>query len=80
MESFDITALYTNVSNESAMQAIYELLTEHERTTNMYSFSIRQSNQYSDGQNRDSILLKISHHEMKCDSDKCIINSNKSCM
>ncbi|KAJ1348308.1 hypothetical protein KIN20_003579 [Parelaphostrongylus tenuis] len=35
MESFDVTALYTNVSNESVMQAICELLTEHERTTNI---------------------------------------------
>ncbi|KAJ1360862.1 hypothetical protein KIN20_019956, partial [Parelaphostrongylus tenuis] len=42
MESIDVTALYTNVSNESAMQAICEHLTEHERTTNMYGFSIRQ--------------------------------------
>ncbi|KAJ1364299.1 hypothetical protein KIN20_024362 [Parelaphostrongylus tenuis] len=42
MEPFDVSALYTNVSNESAMQAICELLTEHERTTNMYGFSIRQ--------------------------------------
>ncbi|KAJ1360865.1 hypothetical protein KIN20_019959, partial [Parelaphostrongylus tenuis] len=43
MESIDVTALYTNVSNESAMQAICEHLTEHERTTNMYGFSIRQA-------------------------------------
>ncbi|KAJ1348268.1 hypothetical protein KIN20_003529 [Parelaphostrongylus tenuis] len=42
MESFDVTALYTNVSNESAMQAICELLMEHERTTNMYGFSTWQ--------------------------------------
>ena len=28
MESFDVTALYTNVSNDSAMQAIFELLTQ----------------------------------------------------
>ncbi|KAJ1353668.1 hypothetical protein KIN20_010350 [Parelaphostrongylus tenuis] len=37
MESFDITALYTVVSNESAMQTIYELLTENERTTCIWS-------------------------------------------
>ncbi|VDM64294.1 unnamed protein product [Angiostrongylus costaricensis] len=40
MESFDVTALYTNVSNDSAMQAIFELLTQHEREINMYGFRI----------------------------------------
>ncbi|VDM61995.1 unnamed protein product [Angiostrongylus costaricensis] len=38
MESFDVAALYTNVSNDSAMQAIFELLTQHEGETNMYGF------------------------------------------
>ncbi|KAJ1374456.1 hypothetical protein KIN20_037145 [Parelaphostrongylus tenuis] len=42
MESFDVTALHTNVSSESAMQDICDLLTELERTTKMYGFSIRQ--------------------------------------
>ncbi|VDM63512.1 unnamed protein product [Angiostrongylus costaricensis] len=37
MESFDVTALYTNVSNDSAMQAIFELLTQHEREINIWS-------------------------------------------
>ncbi|KAJ1358553.1 hypothetical protein KIN20_017004 [Parelaphostrongylus tenuis] len=35
MESFDITALYTNVSNECALQATHELLIEHQGTVNM---------------------------------------------
>uniref|UniRef100_A0A0K0CYG0 Reverse transcriptase domain-containing protein n=1 Tax=Angiostrongylus cantonensis TaxID=6313 RepID=A0A0K0CYG0_ANGCA len=42
MESFDVTALYTNVSNDSAMQAIRELLIQHEGAINMYGFSIQQ--------------------------------------
>ncbi|VDM56067.1 unnamed protein product [Angiostrongylus costaricensis] len=42
VESFDVTALYTNVSNDSAMQAINELLIQHERAINMYGFSIQQ--------------------------------------
>ena len=42
MESFDVTALYTNVSNDSAIQAINELLIQHEGSINMYGFSIRQ--------------------------------------
>ncbi|VDM62965.1 unnamed protein product [Angiostrongylus costaricensis] len=37
MESFDVTALYTNVSNDSAMQAIFELLTQHEGEINIWS-------------------------------------------
>uniref|UniRef100_A0A0K0CXK6 Fungal_trans domain-containing protein n=1 Tax=Angiostrongylus cantonensis TaxID=6313 RepID=A0A0K0CXK6_ANGCA len=42
MESFVVTAFYTNVSNDSAMQAIRELLIQHEGATNMYGFSIQQ--------------------------------------
>uniref|UniRef100_A0A0K0DEU9 Reverse transcriptase domain-containing protein n=1 Tax=Angiostrongylus cantonensis TaxID=6313 RepID=A0A0K0DEU9_ANGCA len=42
MESLDVTALYTNVSNDSAMQGIRELLIQHEGATNMYGFSIQQ--------------------------------------
>ncbi|VDM64529.1 unnamed protein product [Angiostrongylus costaricensis] len=42
MESFDVTALYTNVSNDSAMQAIFELLVEHEGRINMHGLSIQQ--------------------------------------
>ncbi|VDM60818.1 unnamed protein product [Angiostrongylus costaricensis] len=41
-ESFDVTTLYTNVSNDSAMQTIRELLEQHEGSINMYSFSIQQ--------------------------------------
>ncbi|EYC31600.1 hypothetical protein Y032_0004g2239 [Ancylostoma ceylanicum] len=29
MEAFDVNALYTNVSNDSVMQAIFELLSQH---------------------------------------------------
>ncbi|VDM55111.1 unnamed protein product [Angiostrongylus costaricensis] len=42
MEPFDVTALYTNVSNDSAMQAIFELLIQHEGAINMYCFKIQQ--------------------------------------
>uniref|UniRef100_A0A0K0CZ23 Reverse transcriptase domain-containing protein n=1 Tax=Angiostrongylus cantonensis TaxID=6313 RepID=A0A0K0CZ23_ANGCA len=37
MESFDVTALYTNVSNDSAMQAIRELFIQHEGAINIWS-------------------------------------------
>ncbi|EYB88370.1 hypothetical protein Y032_0248g83 [Ancylostoma ceylanicum] len=40
MESFDVNSLYTNVSNDSAMQAILELLTEHHANINMHGLSI----------------------------------------
>ncbi|VDM64827.1 unnamed protein product [Angiostrongylus costaricensis] len=42
MESFDVTALYTKVSNDSAMQAIFELLIQHEGEAGMYGFKIEQ--------------------------------------
>ncbi|VDM64669.1 unnamed protein product [Angiostrongylus costaricensis] len=42
MEFFDVTALYTNVSNDSTMQAILELLIKHEREINMYGFKREQ--------------------------------------
>uniref|UniRef100_A0A0K0D085 Reverse transcriptase domain-containing protein n=1 Tax=Angiostrongylus cantonensis TaxID=6313 RepID=A0A0K0D085_ANGCA len=42
MELFDDAALYTNVTNDSAMQAIRELLERHEEAINMYGFSIQQ--------------------------------------
>ncbi|VDM52168.1 unnamed protein product [Angiostrongylus costaricensis] len=42
MESFDAIALYANVSNDSAMQAIFELLIKHEREINMYGFKTEQ--------------------------------------
>ncbi|EYC27489.1 hypothetical protein Y032_0009g757 [Ancylostoma ceylanicum] len=42
MESFDVNALYTNVSNDSAMQAVLELLTEHHKNINLHGFSISQ--------------------------------------
>ncbi|VDM62631.1 unnamed protein product [Angiostrongylus costaricensis] len=40
MEFFDVTALYTNVSNDSTMQAIFELLLQHEEEINIYGFKI----------------------------------------
>ncbi|VDM59389.1 unnamed protein product [Angiostrongylus costaricensis] len=43
MESFDVTALYTNVSNDSAMQAICELLMQYEGEINMYGFKIEHA-------------------------------------
>ncbi|KAJ1370586.1 hypothetical protein KIN20_032346 [Parelaphostrongylus tenuis] len=42
MESFDVTALYTNVSNDSALQATHELLIQHLGAVNMYGLSIEQ--------------------------------------
>ncbi|EYC22110.1 hypothetical protein Y032_0018g3720 [Ancylostoma ceylanicum] len=42
MESFDVTALYTNVSNDSAMEAIFEMLNEHRGNINLYGFSVPQ--------------------------------------
>uniref|UniRef100_A0A0K0CXM6 Protein HTATIP2 n=1 Tax=Angiostrongylus cantonensis TaxID=6313 RepID=A0A0K0CXM6_ANGCA len=42
IESFDVTALYTNVSNNSTMEAIRELLTQHEGAINMHGFKIEQ--------------------------------------
>uniref|UniRef100_A0A0K0DIK2 Reverse transcriptase domain-containing protein n=1 Tax=Angiostrongylus cantonensis TaxID=6313 RepID=A0A0K0DIK2_ANGCA len=37
MDSIDVSALYTNVSNDSAMQAIRELLEQHEGAINIWS-------------------------------------------
>ncbi|KAK6735385.1 hypothetical protein RB195_018537 [Necator americanus] len=42
IESFDVTSLYTNVSNGAAMQAVFELLVEHRDTLDLHEFSIRQ--------------------------------------
>uniref|UniRef100_A0A7I4Z6D1 Reverse transcriptase domain-containing protein n=1 Tax=Haemonchus contortus TaxID=6289 RepID=A0A7I4Z6D1_HAECO len=42
MESFDVTSLYTNVSNNDAMQAIPELLNEYESSVNTYGLTITQ--------------------------------------
>uniref|UniRef100_A0A0K0D584 Reverse transcriptase domain-containing protein n=1 Tax=Angiostrongylus cantonensis TaxID=6313 RepID=A0A0K0D584_ANGCA len=42
MESLDVTALYINVSNDSAVQAIRKLLVQREGAINMYGFSIQQ--------------------------------------
>ncbi|XGW28254.1 hypothetical protein V3C99_008224, partial [Haemonchus contortus] len=42
MESFDVTSLYTNVSNNDAMQAILELLIEYESSVNTYGLTIAQ--------------------------------------
>ncbi|VDM64590.1 unnamed protein product [Angiostrongylus costaricensis] len=41
MESFDVTAFYTKVSNDPALQAILELI-QHKEAINMYGFSIQQ--------------------------------------
>ncbi|EYC22134.1 hypothetical protein Y032_0017g3171 [Ancylostoma ceylanicum] len=40
MESFDVNSLYTNVSNDSAMQAVLELLTEHHESIQLHGLSI----------------------------------------
>ncbi|XGW09626.1 hypothetical protein V3C99_011701 [Haemonchus contortus] len=42
MESFDVESLYTNVSNDAAMEAVLELLSQHESTVNMHGLSIGQ--------------------------------------
>ncbi|XGW23140.1 hypothetical protein V3C99_005411 [Haemonchus contortus] len=42
VESFDVTSLYTNVSNEAALEATYELLNDHECTLRLYGFSVSQ--------------------------------------
>uniref|UniRef100_A0A0K0DL03 Reverse transcriptase domain-containing protein n=1 Tax=Angiostrongylus cantonensis TaxID=6313 RepID=A0A0K0DL03_ANGCA len=42
MESSDVTALYTNASDDCAMQAIFVLLMKHEGEINMYGFNIEQ--------------------------------------
>ncbi|XGW13724.1 hypothetical protein V3C99_000216 [Haemonchus contortus] len=42
MESFDVTSLYTNVSNEAALEAIYELLCEHEPDLHLHGFTVTQ--------------------------------------
>ncbi|VDM83757.1 unnamed protein product [Strongylus vulgaris] len=36
MESFDVTPLYTNSSNDAAMQAVCELLAEYQPSLNLY--------------------------------------------
>ncbi|EYB96818.1 hypothetical protein Y032_0146g2522 [Ancylostoma ceylanicum] len=41
-ESFDVTSLYTNVSNEAALQAIFELLSENHTSLTLHGFIIRQ--------------------------------------
>ncbi|VDP22117.1 unnamed protein product [Heligmosomoides polygyrus] len=42
MESFDVTSLYTNVSRESALQAVSEILTERQTCVNLYGLSVSQ--------------------------------------
>ncbi|VDO86062.1 unnamed protein product [Heligmosomoides polygyrus] len=42
MESFDVSSLYTNVSKESALQAVSEILTEQQASLNSYDLSIGQ--------------------------------------
>ncbi|VDL83024.1 unnamed protein product [Nippostrongylus brasiliensis] len=42
-ESFDVTALYTNVSNSEALQAVHEILLEHQTDLNLYGLSVGQT-------------------------------------
>ncbi|KAJ1368452.1 hypothetical protein KIN20_029583 [Parelaphostrongylus tenuis] len=42
MELFDVTSLYTNVSNDSVLLATHELLTKHQGAINMFGLSIQQ--------------------------------------
>ncbi|EYC28070.1 hypothetical protein Y032_0008g316 [Ancylostoma ceylanicum] len=42
MESFDVTSLYTNVSNSAALQALSEMLDLHSRSIEMYGLSRKQ--------------------------------------
>ncbi|VDL73220.1 unnamed protein product [Nippostrongylus brasiliensis] len=42
MESFDVTALYTNVSNNQALQAVSEMMTQHQAVMNLYGLSVSQ--------------------------------------
>ncbi|VDP55761.1 unnamed protein product [Heligmosomoides polygyrus] len=42
MESFDVTALYTNVPKDSALQAVWEILTEFQTGINLYGLTIVQ--------------------------------------
>ncbi|KAJ1372015.1 hypothetical protein KIN20_034070 [Parelaphostrongylus tenuis] len=65
MESFDVTALYTKVSNDSALQATHELLVQHQEAVHMYGLPTEQfmvllkvcSNSSLDGPG--NILLKF---------------------
>lgn len=42
MKSFDVTSLYTNVSNDCAFQAALELPNDHHSAINMHSFTVPQ--------------------------------------
>ncbi|VDO74274.1 unnamed protein product [Heligmosomoides polygyrus] len=42
MESFDVTSLYTNVSNECALEAVLEILNEHHTSVNMHGLTVSQ--------------------------------------
>ncbi|VDP33626.1 unnamed protein product [Heligmosomoides polygyrus] len=42
MESFDVTSLYTNVSNKCALEAVRGILNEHHTSVNMYGLSVLQ--------------------------------------
>lgn len=43
LESFDVTSLYTNVSNRDAVQAVHEILIEQQGNINMYGLSIEHA-------------------------------------
>ncbi|WKY02527.1 hypothetical protein Q1695_016084 [Nippostrongylus brasiliensis] len=42
VESFDVTSLYTNVPKDRAMQAVHEILVEHQGQLNLYGLNIAQ--------------------------------------
>ncbi|VDK55550.1 unnamed protein product [Cylicostephanus goldi] len=42
IETFDITSLYTNVSTEDAVKAVYELVSEHRSAFNLNGFIVGQ--------------------------------------
>ncbi|KAJ1366242.1 hypothetical protein KIN20_026852 [Parelaphostrongylus tenuis] len=48
MESFDVTALYTDVSNECEMRGLCELLTEHKRFKDICVYPGRENNTMND--------------------------------
>ncbi|KAJ1363461.1 hypothetical protein KIN20_023334 [Parelaphostrongylus tenuis] len=42
MESFDVTALYTSLSNDFAMQATHELLIQHQGAVNIFFPNLKE--------------------------------------
>ncbi|EYC38219.1 hypothetical protein Y032_0732g1913 [Ancylostoma ceylanicum] len=62
IESFDVTSLYTNVSNKAALQAVSELLSEHHGSLTLYGFSIRQVMTLLDECSKCSIFRWSGHY------------------